>query len=145
MSMKALFRLTLIVFSLCLAGCGNIKSPTEPLDEPRGPAFTFSQVQGRIFTPNCVKSGCHDAATASGDMVLAEGQAYGNIVNHPAAGNNLFNRIEPGNPERSYMIKKLRGDADITGAQMPFDAPGTLTKEQMDGLIGWILAGAPNN
>jgi len=43
------------------------------------------------------------------------------------------------------MVKKLRGDPDITGSQMPFDNPGSLTREQMDGLIGWVRAGAPNN
>lgn len=132
--------------ALLLAACGSVKSPTEPSSEPpTGPAFTFSQVQGRIFTPICAKDGCHAASAASGGMVLEEGRAYAEIVNHPAAGNSSFDRIEPGDPERSYMIKKLRGDPDITGSQMPLDAPGSLTQEQMDGLVGWILAGAPNN
>lgn len=137
-------REVLVLAALLLAGCGDVKSPTEP-SEPEGPAFTFAQVQAQIFTPSCVKSGCHDAATASNDMVLEAGQAYGQIVNRPAVGNSSLDRIEPGDPERSYLIKKLRGDPDITGARMPLDNPGGLTREQMDGLIGWVLAGAPNN
>lgn len=128
-----------------LAACGTVKSPTEPLEAPEGPAFTFSQIQAQIFTPTCAKAGCHAASAASGGMVLEAGRAYGEIVNQPATGNSSFDRIEPGDPERSYMIKKLRGDPDITGSQMPLDAPGSLTREQMDGLVGWILAGAPNN
>jgi hypothetical protein len=138
-------RSALLALALLLSGCGTVKSPTEPFEEPEGPAFTFAQVQARIFTPTCVKSGCHDAATASGGMVLQAGRAYGEIVNRPATGNGSFDRIEPGDPDRSYMVKKLRGDPDITGDQMPLDAPGSLTREQMDGLVGWILAGAPNN
>lgn len=134
-----------LVAALLLAACGTVKSPTEPSEAPEGPAFTFAQVQARIFTPNCAKAECHAASAASGEMVLETGRAYGEIVNRPAAGNSSFDRIEPGDPERSYMIKKLRGDPDITGDQMPLDAPGSLTQEQMDGLIGWILAGAPNN
>lgn len=134
-----------VLAALLLAGCGDVKSPTEPLEEPEGPAFTFAQIQAQIFTPNCVKAGCHDAATASNDMVLEAGQAYGQIVNRPAVGNSSLDRIEPGDPERSYLIKKLRGDPDITGAQMPLDNPGSLTQQQMDGLVGWVLAGAPNN
>jgi hypothetical protein len=130
---------------LLLAGCGDVKSPTEPLEVPSSPAFTFAQVQAQIFTPNCAKAGCHAASAASGGMVLEAGRSYGEIVNRPAVGNASLDRVEPGNPERSYLIRKLRGDSDITGSQMPLDNPGSLTREQMDGLVGWVRAGALNN
>ncbi|HWN41097.1 MAG TPA: hypothetical protein VNW71_02690 [Thermoanaerobaculia bacterium] len=131
--------------ALLLVGCGDVKSPTEPSAAPEGPAFTFAQIQSQIFTPTCAKAGCHAASAASGEMILEAGQAYGQIVNRPAVGNSSLDRIEPGDPERSYLIKKLRGDPDITGERMPLDNPGSLTQEQMDGIVGWILAGAPNN
>jgi hypothetical protein len=134
-----------VLAALLLAACGDVKSPTEPSEDPEGPAFTFAQVQAQIFTPTCAKAGCHSAASASGEMVLEAGQAHGQIVNRPAVGNSSLDRIEPGDPERSYLIKKLRGDPDITGARMPLDNPGSLTQEQMDGIVGWVLAGAPNN
>jgi len=127
------------------AGCGTVKSPTEPSTAGGGPAFTFSRIQAEIFTPTCAKSGCHAANTASAGMILDAGRAYAQIVNRPSTEQSTLHRIEPGAPDRSYMIKKLRGDADITGSQMPLDRPGSLTKEQMDGLVGWVLAGAPNN
>ena len=131
---------------LLLAGCGDVKSPTEPLAElPEGAAFTFSEVQARVFTPSCARSGCHAASTGSGGLVLEEGRSYGEIVGRPSIQNASLNRIEPGDPERSYLIKKLRGDADITGARMPQDSPGSLTREQMDGIVGWVLAGAPSD
>ena len=134
-----------LVAALLLAACGDVKSPTEPLEGPEGQAFTFAQVQGQVFTPNCAKAGCHTAAAASGGLVLEAGRSYGEIVNRPAVGNASLDRIEPGSPERSYLIKKLRGDPDITGARMPLDNPGSLTQEQMDGIVGWILAGALND
>jgi len=133
-----------LLAALLLAGCGDVKSPTEP-SEPEGPAFTFAQVQAQIFTPTCAKAGCHVTSAASGGLVLEAGRAYGEIVNRPAVGNASLDLIEPGDPERSYLIKKLRGDPDVTGARMPLDNPGGLTQEQMDGLLGWVLAGAPNN
>jgi hypothetical protein len=130
---------------LLLAACGSVKTPTEP-EEPGGGGtpLTFSQIQAQIFTPNCVKSGCHDAATASGGQILAPGRAYNQIVNVPSTESS-FDRIEPGDPERSYMVKKLRGDPDITGDRMPLDQPGGLSQEQIDGIIAWVRAGAPNN
>lgn len=136
----------LVLTALLLAGCGDVKSPTEPLEEPGGPAFTFAQIQAQVFTPTCAKAGCHTtaAASAANNLVLEAGQAYGQIVNRPAVGNSALDRIEPGSPERSYLIKKLRGDPDITGVRMPPDT-GSLTQEQMDGIVAWVLAGAPNN
>jgi|SRR6185436_8242445 len=140
----------LLLVLLFAAACGSVKTPTEP-EEPGGgtggtggTAFTFSRIQAEIFTPNCVKAGCHDAATASGGQVLAAGRSYDQIVNVPSTESSL-DRIEPGDPERSYMVKKLRGDPDITGDRMPLDQPGGLPQEQIDGLIAWVRAGAPRN
>ena len=138
-------RNALFLAALLLAACGDVKSPTEPSAPPAGTAFTFSQVQAQIFTPNCAKAGCHSAASASNDLVLEAGRAYSEIVNEPAVGNSSLDLIEPGDPDRSYLIKKLRGDPDITGERMPLDDPGALTQEQVDGILGWVLAGAPNN
>lgn len=132
--------------SLSLAGgCGTVKTPTEPEEPTGGPVFTFSQIQAEIFTPTCAKAACHDAVGISGGMILEAGQAYGNLVNQPAQSNSTFDRVEPGDPERSYLIKKLRGDPDITGVRMPFDGPPYLSREQIAGIAGWIRAGAPNN
>jgi hypothetical protein len=136
--------LTLVL--LLAAACGSVKSPTEPPEQPGGvTAFTFSRIQAEIFTPNCVKAGCHDAASASGGQVLAAGRSYNEIVNVRSTENSTLDRIEPGDPERSYMVKKLRGDPDITGDRMPLDQPGGLPQEQIDGLIAWVRAGAPND
>ena len=131
---------------LLLAACGSVKSPTEPSEEPGGVTpLTFSQIQAEIFTPNCAKAGCHDVASASAGMVLAAGVSYGQIVDVRSTENSTLDRIEPGDPERSYMVKKLQGDPDITGARMPLDRPGGLPQEQIDGLIAWVRAGAPND
>jgi hypothetical protein len=53
--------------------------------------------------------------------------------------------VEPGSPETSYLILKLRGDPSISGLRMPEDGPPYLTAAQIAGIAGWIRAGAPNN
>jgi len=53
--------------------------------------------------------------------------------------------VEPGSPERSYLILKLRGDPTISGDRMPQDGPPYLTPGQIEGIAGWIRAGALNN
>jgi hypothetical protein len=132
---------------LLATGCGTVKSPTEPGPGP-GPgvqAFTFTQIQTQIFTPTCAKAGCHARSAASGGMVLETGASYGQIVGRPAQENPVLSRIAPGDPERSYLLKKIRGDGDISGTRMPQDGPPFLTPAQIDGIAAWIRAGAPNN
>jgi hypothetical protein len=139
--------LLLVPLLLGVLGCGTVKSPTEPPSGPVGgvEAFTFSRIQAEVFTPTCAKAGCHSAAAASQGLVLEAGQAYGFLVGRPATGRGSILRVEPGSPETSYLILKLRGDPSITGQRMPLDGPPYLTAEQIDGIAAWIRAGAPNN
>ena len=131
---------------LLLAGCGTVKSPTEPPPAAEGGvAFTFSQIQREILTPTCAKSGCHNADTAQEGLVLEAGRSYGLLVGHAASEQGSLARVEPGSPERSYLILKLRGDPSISGVRMPQDGPPYLTTDQIEGIAGWIRGGAPNN
>jgi hypothetical protein len=131
-----------------LMGCGGtVRSPTEPAGGggPGAKALTFAQIQAGIFTLSCAKAGCHASSTASGGLVLDAGLAYADIVGQPAQEQPQLAYVRPGNPEASYLLKKVRGDPDITGGHMPLDGPPFLSPQQIAGLAAWIQAGAPNN
>jgi hypothetical protein len=131
-----------------LASCGGtVRSPTEPAAAPVpvSQALTFTQIQTQIFTPTCAKSGCHSGAAAAEGMVLSPGIAYASIVKVRSQEQPQLLRVNPGNPEASYLVRKVRGDADITGSRMPQDGPPFLTPQQIAGIEAWIQAGAPNN
>lgn len=132
------------LFLLLLAGCGTVKSPTEPPASGGGTAFTFKQIQTQIFTPVCARAGCHAAGSAPSGLVLDAGQSYGLLVGHRSTGNGSLDRVSPGNPDGSYLILKLRGDPSITGERMPLGGP-YLTSDQIAGIAAWIRAGAPND
>jgi hypothetical protein len=131
-----------------LSACGGtVRSPTEPAAPPApvSQALTFTQIQSQIFTSTCAKSGCHSGAAAAEGMVLSPGIAYASIVKVRSQEQPQFLRVNPGNPEASYLLHKVRGDADITGSRMPQDGPPFLTPQQIAGIEAWIQAGAPNN
>ncbi|MGE5235905.1 MAG: CHRD domain-containing protein [Acidobacteriota bacterium] len=102
-------------------------------------AYTFSEIQGQIFTPIC--SACHPP---NRNMNLQVGVAYSNIVNVSSVENPALMRIKPGDPDNSYMYLKLIGDPRILGSRMPLGGP-FLTADQLARFRGWILAGAPEN
>lgn len=133
------------VVSLMACG-GTVRSPTEPAGGgPGAQALTFTQIQTTIFTPSCAKAGCHASAAASGGLVLDAGQAYASLVGRPAQEQPQLAYVRPGSPEASYLLKKVRGDPDISGSRMPRDGPPFLSPQQIAGLAAWIQAGAPNN
>lgn len=107
-------------------------------------AVTLTQLQTSLFTPTCAVAGCHSAATARAGLVLEAGRAFAETVNVPSSQRPELDIIEPGDPERSYMVKKLRGDADIEGERMPEGGP-FLSDEQLAEVVSWINAGALDN
>jgi hypothetical protein len=142
---KGLFALLGVALLLVLAGCGTVKSPTEPAPTPGGlQAFTFTQIQTQFFTPICAKAGCHAVGSAPSGLELEAGQSYGNLVGRPATENGTLARVAPGDPDHSYIVLKLRGDPRITGERMPLGGP-YLTADQIEGIAARIRAGAPNN
>lgn len=127
----------------------GLSDPTPPslsvtVNPQTGMAATFSRVQNEIFNPSCATSGCHSSGSASAGLSLAEGQAYGNIVNVPSTQQGSKDRIEPGDADNSYLYLKVIGDGSIDGVQMPrFRTP--LSQDLQDLLKDWIEAGAENN
>ena len=129
---------------LAASGCGGgIDSPTSP-PLPGGAPTTLSQIQTQVFTPSCARVGCHDSISGQAGMVLVAGQARANIVNVPSSQQPALSRVAPGNAEASYLVRKVRGDANITGARMPISA-APLSQAQIDGIIQWINSSAPDN
>jgi hypothetical protein len=76
-------------------------------------------------------------------MDLSGGASYGNIVGVTSAERSDLKRIEPGDPERSYLVRKIRGDADIVGSPMPL--VGSITPAQRQLVVDWVRRGAPQN
>ncbi len=117
---------------------------TTPCD---GVTSTFEQIQRQIFTPTCAVPTCHNVAQAEHQMSLAEGEAYDNLVG-VAPANTVANaaglqRVDPGNPDNSFILKKLRGElVDGEGVRMPRDLK-PLHHLHVDLIEEWIAAGAP--
>ncbi len=141
--MKLLFRTGLLLVTAGVAACGSDSptGPTLPIAPPSGLSPTLSSIQREIFNPSCVEH--HGDRAIEGDLDLRDGQSYAQLVNHPAFQVTL-DRVEPNDPEASYLILKLEGRSGIVGDRMPPSAP-FLSAAQIDVIREWITAGAQNN
>jgi hypothetical protein len=138
---------SLLIFAvLLLAGCGELKSPTDPGlggGDPIDPTATFTRVQNEIFTPTCASIACHDLIGQQSQQVLIAGRAYQQIVGVPSVEMPSLFRIAPGDPASSYLYRKVTG-AGITGDRMPQTLP-PLSDSQIKLIRDWIRRGAPND
>ncbi len=69
---------------------------------------------------------------------------YNALVGVPSRFRAGATLVIPGNPDDSYLIRKLEG-RDITGVRMPQSGPPYLTPAQIRVIRRWIEIGAPNN
>ncbi len=106
---------------------------------------TLSELQTQIFTPTCSVSGCHSGPTSnvlpSGMNLTSTANSFAALVNVPSLQVAL-DRVEPGDPDNSYLIQKLEGGPGIT--RMPQGGP-FLDQATINMVRQWISDDAPNN
>lgn len=117
---------------------------------PQAPPISFAQEIQPIFTRSCALPDCHGPPEefAAQELLLDPGNSYAQTVGVRAVQvrNADVKRIEPGDPDRSYLVAKIRGthrQLGGVGAPMPLD--GSLPAEDLEKIVRWVEAGAPNN
>ncbi len=102
-------------------------------------------LQEHVFTPTC--AGCHQPGALSADIDLSTAEASrASLVDVPAqntvASENGWRLVLPGNPELSFVLRKIEGPGVGEGAPMP---PGdhAITETYRTLLADWIADGAP--
>jgi hypothetical protein len=146
--MRKLFSVILLLVG-CVAGCaGNgdgLNQNGMPImggSPSTGPITPDLQsIEDNVFTPICSK--CHIGASAPEGLQLDAAHAYNALVGIPSVEEPNFQRVNPGNPDESYMVLKIEGAPGIEGGQMPLgETP--LPQATIDAIRQWITNGAPN-
>ena len=104
---------------------------------------TLATLQTEIFTPSCAVSGCHAGASPQQGMNLSAGQTFSNIVGVKSNESPGLNRVEPGDPDNSYLVHKVEGTASV-GGRMPLGG-AALSNEKIQKLRQWITDGAKDD
>ena len=141
-----LVRAACVLTALGLAvACGGDDGTSPNNGNGDNPPTLSGDVQP-ILTANCT-TGCHGGATPILGQNLSEGQTTASTVNVASIELPSMDRIEPGDPDNSYLVHKIQGtQASVggTGERMPLSRDA-LTEEQIDIIRAWIADGARDN
>ncbi len=138
---RAVSILTAFVF---FAACGGDDGTSPDTGNSDNPPTLSADVQP-ILTANCT-TGCHGGSQPILGQNLSEGQTRATTVNVPSVELPTMDRIEPGDPENSYLFHKISGtQASVggTGERMPIG--GELSTAQIEIIRAWIADGAQDN
>lgn len=140
--------LALLMLSSCGAGSGKgldaqglLINTNNPGGGNTDPSANLANLQKTIFGAICIR--CHIGATAPRGLRLdSEDNSYAFLVGHASDEVPSLQRVNPGKPDQSYIVKKIEGASDIVGGQMPLGGP-YLSQEQIKLIRDWIANGAP--
>ena len=136
--------------ALASAACdeklSSITGPTPDL------STDFTSIQRTIFNASdpsgrlaCVQCHTDSGRNPASNLVLLEGRSYQQLVGRASTGKPGETLVIPGDPDNSYLVKKLEGAPDIAGLRMPRNTGPFLTEGQMRVIRRWISEGAANN
>ena len=90
-----------------------------------------------IFERSCTQAGCHSAPVPQMNMNLTKDNFYQNLVGQPSLEAPDMKRVEPGHPEKSYLVKKIKGEEGIVGLPMPMTGD-KLSDDEIGKIEQWI-------
>jgi len=129
-----------VLLAACTAGNGQgLDANGQPITGQPPAQSDFQEIQDTVFTPICTQ--CHIGSGAPLGLRLDAANSYALLVNVNADEVATLKRVNPGNPDQSYMFQKISGTAAV-GGRMPLgQAP--LPQDRIDLIRRWIAEGAP--
>lgn len=144
----------LLAAILAVSGCSEGATPgsSAPLDAAPAPTFGEGSVLDDpalpdrdkvrlVLTGGCQgNEGCHVSAAAG--LSFEREAGYASLIDVPSTEDPRTVRVRPGDPEASYLLRKLRPDSGAPGDRMPL--VGAPYDPRLPELFArWIEAGAP--
>jgi hypothetical protein len=92
----------------------------------------------KIFEYDCATSGCHRGRRPKKKLNLEADQMVKAMVNVPSIGIDSLKLVDLENPEKSYLLMKIKGSEGIVDDRMPIEAP-PLPDAQIQTIEDWIM------
>lgn len=132
--MIRLLRTSALCFGMMTSSC---VAQTPPVAHNHAATVNFAEQIQPLLNERCVA--CHQDAGPSGGLSLQRKSVLANLVGVPSTG-AAMPRVNPGDPGKSYILFKLRGDhASVggSGTQMP-PSGAPLSADEIALIAAWI-------
>jgi Ca2+-binding RTX toxin-like protein len=106
--------------------------------DPAVTAVDYSTQIQPIFSARCDQ--CHSGSGAPQGLQLDASNSYADLVNVASQEVPSLMRVEPGDPDNSYLVQKVEGTAAV-GGRMPLGG-SKLPDDEIDLIRQWISEGA---
>jgi len=139
MNYKLLFTVFLLfLFTENSSGFG-IQPETKAIQEPAVQSSTINlgKEVKTIFKNSCSISGCHKGRYPKMMLNLEPEKFKDALLNISSQEMSSMKLVDTRDPEKSYLLKKIRGDKGIVGGRMPLESP-PLKEEEMKTIEDWI-------
>jgi len=91
----------------------------------------------QIFKKNCSTVGCHSGAYPPMNLNLEKDRFVKALLNIPSQEIPSLKLVDTDNPEKSYMLMKIKGETSIVGKRMPVGSPA-LKENDIQTIEDWI-------
>ena len=106
---------------------------------------TLTSIQDSVFTMSCAFAGCHGGANPAAGMNLSDGMTFANVAGIASSQMPALQRVNPGNADDSYLVRKIEGAPGIVGVRMPAGGAPPLSNALIQDIREWIDNGALDN
>jgi len=110
---------------------------TREYDSGTSVSDTLQESVGRILKKNCSTAGCHKGAYPPMGLTLEKNQFLKSLLNIPSQEIPSLKLVDTDNPEKSYLLMKIRGDEAIIGKRMPVGSD-PLNNSEIKTIEDWI-------
>jgi hypothetical protein len=92
-----------------------------------------------ILKANCSTAGCHRGSYPKKKLNLETDKFLKSVLDVKSQEIDSLKRVDTKNPEKSYLLMKIKRVKGIKGSRMPDDAP-PLKKEEIKVIEDWIFS-----
>lgn len=112
---------------------------TQKTPPPPPPADLIKLTAGvsEIFQQSCATAGCHRGQYAKKQLNLEADKFMTALVDVVSKQVDSLKLVDRTNPQKSYLLMKIRGDKGMLADRMPIDAP-PLTSEALKTVEKWV-------
>jgi hypothetical protein len=98
----------------------------------------FTAQVSKIYSQNCIAAGCHSGKFPPMELNLEADKFQASLLDVSSRQVPDLKLVDTTNPEKSYLLMKLRGEVPITGKPMPYERD-PLSSEDIEAIDEWIL------